>query len=233
MKIEQIMSKPVDPIDPTTTVAAAAQRMRDEDVGCLLIGRHDHLCGIITDRDIVIRVLAAGRNPHRLPVWAVMTSPVVWCAEGQRVEETAKIMAEHGIRRLPVLDRKGLLSGVASKSDVRGEARRKKPYHVTFYREITDGRGTVHEAPLTTLYVATAGGKDEAAVAARKMLERDCCYPTQWRDAADGHRVNGRPEFFSPASAAGKCAERSGHIRDDNRAKLSPPRGVCDASALQ
>ena len=49
MKIKDIMRVPVDPIDPLTTVAVAAQKMRDEDVGCLLVGRRDQLVGIITD----------------------------------------------------------------------------------------------------------------------------------------------------------------------------------------
>jgi CBS domain-containing protein len=67
MKIKDIMRVPVDPIDPLTTVAAAAQKMRDEDVGCLLVGRRDQLVGIITDRDIVVRGLANGQN--RIASW--------------------------------------------------------------------------------------------------------------------------------------------------------------------
>jgi CBS domain-containing protein len=154
MKVKQIMSSPVDPIDPTTTVAVAAQKMRDADVGCLLVGGGDQLFGIITDRDIVVRALADGRSAYREPVWSVMTSEVLSCFEDQPVEEAASIMAEHDVRRLPVLDRNGRLTGLVSLSDVRGGAFKKKPYAVTFYKELPDGRGTLHEVPLSTVYVA-------------------------------------------------------------------------------
>ena len=64
------------------------------------------------------------------------------CFEDQPAENVAKIMAEHGVRRLPVLDRRGRLTGVVSLSDVNGGALRKnKPYAVTFYKQLTDGCG--------------------------------------------------------------------------------------------
>lgn len=102
MKINEIMSRPVDLIDPTTTIAAAAGKMRDEDVGCLLVGRDDQLFGIVTDRDIAIRAVADGRNATREPVWTVMSNEVLCCFEDQPVEEAARMMAEHSVRRLPV-----------------------------------------------------------------------------------------------------------------------------------
>ena len=101
MRIKQIMSRPVGAIDPTTTIAAAAQKMRDEDVGCLLVGRDDRLLGIVTDRDIVVRTLAEGGFPGREPVGNVMSSEVLSCLEDQPVQEAASMMAEHGVRRLP------------------------------------------------------------------------------------------------------------------------------------
>jgi CBS domain-containing protein len=190
MKISQIMSRPVDLIDPTTTIAAAAGKMRDEDVGCLLVGRDDQLFGIVTDRDIAVRALADGRNAIHEPVWTVMSNEVLCCFEDQPVEEAARIMAEHSVRRLPVLDREGLLSGIVSLSDVCGGESRKKPWQVTFYKELTDSRGTVHEAPLATVYVAGADSENEAAAAAGRILKKDWCL-SRWKGAADGCRVAG------------------------------------------
>ena len=92
--------------------------MRDKDVGCLLVGRDDQLFGIVTDRDIAVRALADGRNAIHEPVWTVMSNEVLCCFEDQPVEEAARIMAEHRVRRLPVQDREGLLAGIASLSDV-------------------------------------------------------------------------------------------------------------------
>jgi len=189
MKVKDIMSSPIDPIDPTTTVAAAAQKMRDADVGCLLVGRDDQLFGIVTDRDIVVRALAEGTNAYREPVWNVMSSEVLSCFEDQPVDEAAGLMAEHGVRRLPVLDRQGRLTGLVSLSDVRGGTSKKKPYVVTFFKELPDGRGTLQEVPLSTVYVAGVACEDEAVAAAGMILERSWS-SNRWRAAADGCRVD-------------------------------------------
>jgi CBS domain-containing protein len=189
MKIKDVMRVPVDPIDPLTTVAAAAQKMRDEDVGCLLVGRRDQLVGIITDRDIVVRGLANGQNPYRELVWNVMSSEVRSCFEDQPVVEAASIMEEHGVRRLPVLDRQGRLTGLVSLSDVRGGASTKKPFVVTYYKKLPDGRGMLQEVPLSTVYVAGVACEDEAAAAAGAILEMSGS-SNRWRAAADGCRVD-------------------------------------------
>ena len=199
MKINQIMRRPIDPIDPATTIAAAAEKMRDEDVGCLLVGSDDQLFGIVTDRDLAVRAFADDRNANREPVWTVMSTEVLYCFEDQPVEEATKIMAEHGVRRLPVLDREGLLSGIVSLSDVYGGESRKKPCQVTLYKKLTDSRGTVHEVPLTTVYVAEMDSEDEAVAAARKIFAEDWC-TSRWKSAGDGYRVTGatRSRPFRP-----------------------------------
>ena len=98
-------------------------------------------------------------------------------------------MAEHSVRRLPVLDREGLLSGIVSLTDVYGGESRKKPWQVTFYKELTDSRGTVHEVPLTAVYVAE-DSEDEAVAAAGRILKEDWCV-SRSKGAADGCRVAG------------------------------------------
>lgn len=189
MKIKEIMCTPVDAIDPLTTVAVAAKKMRDENVGCLLVGRRDRLVGIVTDRDIVVRALGNGRNASCELVWNVMSSEVLSCFEDQSVDEAAGIMEEHGIRRLPVLDRQGQLTGIVSRSDVHGRASRKEPFAVTFYKELTDGRGTLHEVPLSTVYVTDVDSEDKAVARARPIFERKWS-PNRWKGAADGCRVD-------------------------------------------
>ena len=225
MKIHQIMSTPVDLIDPTTTIAAAAGKMRDEDVGCLLVGRNDQLFGIVTDRDIAVRALADSRNAICEPVWTVMSSEVLCCFEDQPVEEAARIMAEHSVRRLPVLDREGVLSGILSLSDVYGGESRKRPWQVTFHKELTDSRGTVHEVPLTTVYVAQVDSEDEAVAAAGRILEEEWCDSSR-KTAADGCRVAGgiKSRPFQPqrrpllarsavAAARGSACQRPNPLR--------------------
>jgi CBS domain-containing protein len=190
MKVSEIMSRQPALIDPSTTIAQAARTMRDDVLGCLLIGRNEQVFGIVTDRDIVVRALANGTNPTRDPVCNVMSSEVVSCFEDQPVENVAKIMAEHGVRRLPVLDRRGRLAGVVSLSDVSGGALRKKtPYAVTFYKRLTDSCGTLHEVPIRTVYVAAVDGEDEAVTVATAIFKRHWG-PPRWKGAADGCRVD-------------------------------------------
>jgi CBS domain-containing protein len=190
MKVREIMSRRPALIDPSTTIAEAARRMRDGDLGCLLIGQDEQVFGILTDRDIVVRVLANGTNPTQERVCDVMSSEILSCFEDQPVENVAKIMAEHGVRRLPVLDRRGRLAGVVSLSDAgSGELRKNKPYAVTFYKHLTDGCGTLHEEPIRTVYVAVVDGEDEAMTVATEIFKRHWG-PARWQGAADGCRVD-------------------------------------------
>lgn len=189
MKVSEIMSRRVALMDPSTTIAEAARTMRDDDLGCLLIGRDEQVFGIVTDRDLVVRALANGMNPTRGRVCDVMSSEVLSCFEDQPVKNVAQIMAAHGVRRLPVLDRRGRPTGIVSLSDVRGgEPRKNKPYEVTFYKRLTDGCGTLHEVPIRTVYVAAVDGEEEAATVAAEILKRHWGR-ARWEGAPDGFRV--------------------------------------------
>jgi CBS domain-containing protein len=190
MKVSEVMSRRPALLDPATTIAQAARAMRDDDLGCLLIGRDEQVFGIVTDRDLVVRALATGTNPVRERVCDVMSSEVLSCFEDQPVETVARIMAAHGVRRLPVLDRRGRLVGVVSLSDLRGgRGRKKKPYAVTFYKHLTDGCGTLHEVPIRTVYVAAVDGEDEAVTVATAIFKRHWG-PARWQGAADGCRID-------------------------------------------
>jgi CBS domain len=188
----------------STTVAAAAQKMRDEDVGCLLVGRNDRVFEIVTDRDVVVRALVSGKNPTREPVRNVMSSAIVCCFEDQLVEEAATIMKEQGVRRLPVLDRQKRLTGIVSLSDLHGGASRKKPYAVTFFKELADSCGTLQEVPLRTVYVAAVASEEDAVAAATTILENDWAQ-NRWTGMADGCKVD-RGRQTRPASPAAVSA---------------------------
>ena len=192
MQVREIMSSRPALIDPSTTIAQAARVMRDDDLGCLLVGRDEQVFGIVTDRDMVVRALADDASPTFERVCDVMSSEVLSCFEDQPVKTVARMMAEHGVRRLPVLDRRGRLTGVVSLSDLRGgRFSKKKPYAVTFYKHLTDGRGTLHEVPIRTVYVAAVDGEDEALSAATAIFKRHWG-PARWRGAADGCRIDSR-----------------------------------------
>ena len=90
--------------------------MRDGNFGMMPVGENDRMIGAISDRDIAIRVIAEGKDGS-LPVREVMTSSIAWAYEDDTVEQGAKIMSEHQVRRLPVVDRNKRLVGIVALGD--------------------------------------------------------------------------------------------------------------------
>jgi len=118
MQIRQLMSQFIEVIHPDSTVTEAAQQMSRGEVGPLPVWDGEQLVGILTDRDIVVRVVATARNPQTTRVREVMSSAVVSCYEDEEVETAAGLMTTHQIRRLPVLDREQHLVGILSLGDL-------------------------------------------------------------------------------------------------------------------
>jgi len=118
MQVKEIMTKDVQCISPDTTLQDAARKMRDLNVGPLPICDNDRLGGMVTDRDIIIRGVAEGRNPGTTPVRDVMSSNVFWIFEDQDVHEASDLMKEKQIRRLLVLNRDKRLVGIVSLGDL-------------------------------------------------------------------------------------------------------------------
>jgi CBS domain-containing protein len=95
--------------------------MRDEDVGLAPIVEGDKLIGMLTDRDIAIRVVAEGGNPDQVTVREVASKQVVTIDPQQDLDEALRIMAKHQVRRLPVVEEDGKLVGVVAQADVARE----------------------------------------------------------------------------------------------------------------
>ena len=118
MKIQELMSRNVQCIEPTTPIAKAAEKMRELDIGFLAICDNDRLVGTITDRDITIRSVAQGRDPRLAPVEEIMTPSAFYCFEDDDVDHVAKYMQEKEVRRMLILDRQKRLVGVVSLGDI-------------------------------------------------------------------------------------------------------------------
>jgi CBS domain-containing protein len=101
-------------IEPDVTLAVAAQKMKDVGCGFLPIGKRGKLRGIITDRDIVIRAIAEGRNPLYERVEDYMSEQVFACSESDFLEDAIEKMFEHKVTRLVVKNAKGKVTGVLS-----------------------------------------------------------------------------------------------------------------------
>ena len=108
-------------IDADKTVAYAAKMMRDEDVGLAPIVEGDKLIGMLTDRDIAVRVAAQGRDPDQVSVRDVASKKLVTIDPQQDLDEALRIMAKHQVRRLPVVEEDGRLVGVVAQADIARE----------------------------------------------------------------------------------------------------------------
>src|SRR5262245_51812225 len=100
MNVNECMTRNVKTVGPTQSLSQAAQLMSDLDVGVLPVAEQDRLVGMLTDRDIVIRGVAAGRGPDT-PVRDVMSSEVLYCYADQSLEEVTRNMGDVRVRRLP------------------------------------------------------------------------------------------------------------------------------------
>ena len=118
MSLKPLMSKEITSLPSTATVLDAAKFMTDMNVGSVIIMKDDIPSGILTDRDIVAKVLAQGKDPRNMGIGEIMRVPVVTISEDKDIIDATKLMANHAIRRLPVVDTSGKLVGIISLDDV-------------------------------------------------------------------------------------------------------------------
>jgi CBS domain-containing protein len=115
-KVSEVMTAPVHVISPEATIKEAAQEMRGGDFGMLPVGENDRMIGSISDRDIVIRAIAEGKESHT-KVREVMSDGIVWVYEDETVEDAAQRMSDNQVRRLAVVDRDKRLVGIVALGD--------------------------------------------------------------------------------------------------------------------
>jgi len=116
-KLKDVMTRDVDVISPEATLAQAAQHMRDGNFGLLPVGENDRMVGTISDRDIAIRAVAESKGADT-KVREVMSQGVFWCFEDQSVDDAVKMMSDHQIRRLPIVNSDKRLTGIVALADL-------------------------------------------------------------------------------------------------------------------
>ncbi len=116
--VNEIMSTDVKLIEPNATLRRAAQLMQELDVGALPVCRGNVLVGMVTDRDITIRGVAAGLSPDTARVSEVMTDELQFCTVDQDTEEVMRTMGDAQVRRLPVVNLDKELVGIVSIGDL-------------------------------------------------------------------------------------------------------------------
>jgi len=117
MKIADVMTRGVELVSPDATVQQAATQMAEHDVGALLVGNGE-LEGVLTDRDLLLRVLVEGRDGRSLRVREVMSSTIFGCHVDDPIESAFREMSERQVRRLPVFDAHERLVGIVTLSDL-------------------------------------------------------------------------------------------------------------------
>lgn len=117
MKISEIMSKDVISLSVDDTVEHAALLMKDHNIGSIPVNTNEKIVGIVTDRDIILRGVAEGKDLKMQKVREIMTSNPVVGNENLNIEDAARIMSERQIRRLPIVNNNSLV-GIVSLGDI-------------------------------------------------------------------------------------------------------------------
>jgi len=119
MKVKKAMHQGVTWVDPRTPVEELAYLMRTHDIGAIPVGEHDRLVGMVTDRDIVCRCIAAGLDAKSTTAREIMTKGIRFCLDKHDVKDAARIMERKRVRRLPVIDaKKKRMVGMLSLGDI-------------------------------------------------------------------------------------------------------------------
>lgn len=124
-KVHEVMTDRPRAVTPETTVAEAAQLMKNDDIGSLPILDGEQLAGMVTDRDIVVRAIAEGKDPRGMPVREVASRELVTVHADEELSRALQLMASQQVRRLPVVDDDGRLVGILAQADVAVEAKEK------------------------------------------------------------------------------------------------------------
>ncbi len=121
--LKEIMTPNVDVISRDASAEDAAMKMKTLNVGAIPVCDDETLCGMVTDRDLVLRVIAEGLNPKKIRVSQATSSDISFCYEDDDIEKASRVMSQKQIRRLPILSRAKKLVGIVSLGDlaVRGK----------------------------------------------------------------------------------------------------------------
>jgi CBS domain-containing protein len=118
MQIQEIMTADVSYVRPDTPILEIARKMRDADIGSMPVVEDDRLVGMVTDRDIVVRLVAEGGDIGTKTAREAMSPGILYCFADEGIEAVLDNMGDRQIRRLPVVNRDKRLVGVVSLGDL-------------------------------------------------------------------------------------------------------------------
>lgn len=118
LTVRDLMTTEITTLPVETTIDKAAAAMRDGDIGDVLVSDADRLIGLVTDRDIVIRALADGRDPATTTLGSIVSKELVTVGPDDRAADAARLMRDRAVRRVLVVDDLGALLGILSIGDL-------------------------------------------------------------------------------------------------------------------
>lgn len=124
-KVHEAMTDRPRAVTTETPLSEVAQLMKSDDIGSIPVLEGDQLAGMVTDRDIVVRAIAEGKDPRGMPVREVASRQLVTVHEDEDLSQALQLMASQQVRRLPVVDDDGRLVGILAQADVALEAKEK------------------------------------------------------------------------------------------------------------
>jgi len=125
MRIQDVMTAEVSFVRPDTPILEIARKMRDGDIGATPVVEDERLIGMVTDRDVVVRIIAEGGDIRTKTARDAMSPGILYCFVDESVEAVLENMGDQQIRRLPVVDREKRLVGVVSLGDLALSGKRK------------------------------------------------------------------------------------------------------------
>jgi len=117
LKVEDVMIKKVITVDAEATVKEAVEIMNEHEIGCLIVMKWKKPVGIITERDMLKRVLVKSKNPEKTKVSEIMSTPVIATEPSIDIEDAARLMFKKNVKKLPVIS-EGKLVGLVTLTDL-------------------------------------------------------------------------------------------------------------------
>ena len=187
MLVREMMRKTVS-VQAEETLEVAALRLKQKNIGALPVVEADHVVGMITDRDILMRGPAERRSMTHTSAQEVMSVGAVACHDKDDLDHALGLMSRNHIHRLPVLDDDEKLIGVLSLNQFRAPSSEPASFDVVFYKQIPNSSGHIYNVELTRIAVARSSSKEEAVQAAIKEFEKERKV-ARWDLVADGYDV--------------------------------------------
>jgi CBS domain-containing protein len=117
LKVENIMVEDVVTVEADEAATKAVELMNKHEIGCLIVTKHGKPIGIVTERDLLKRVLAKSKKPEKLKVWQIMSAPLIFGDLNMDIEDTIKFMLKMKIKKLPIV-KSGKLLGLVTLTDL-------------------------------------------------------------------------------------------------------------------